>query len=120
MQRSPDSQLSSAEVALNNNCLTCRNLNPDFQRKLGGDHVSSDYIRFDRRLDDLLASCKSGCRFCLVLLQVVQVVRHISSTLSDWDSITITLRRGVLNILFPGNEPTIEIYSPHGKLNRYS
>jgi hypothetical protein len=106
----------SSEFALSNVCFTCRNLNGGLRFEFQDDEVYHDLVFCNRTLHDLHASVQLSCRYCSIVLQVIN---HFSPNLSISESFEIRLSEGTVHLRLPGILRGVEIYSPPGKLNIY-
>ncbi|CZR66357.1 uncharacterized protein PAC_16258 [Phialocephala subalpina] len=103
---SDDFEPSQVEV-----CRICRNLDESSRFPFRKDDIRPDGLRVLRSLDDLKASCKTDCRFCSILLSIVE---YFSDDLSGSTSFGIRLWGGHTELSLYNPRLDIEIYSPRG------
>ncbi|KAF8851777.1 HET-domain-containing protein [Acephala macrosclerotiorum] len=92
-------------------CKICRHLDESSRFPFRKDHIRPDGLQFLRSLDDLKKSCESQCRFCSILLHIVE---YFSDDLSDSTSFTVRLWGGHTEVSLQAPRLDIEIYSPKG------
>lgn len=92
-------------------CSICRHLDEGSRFPFQKDRILPDGLQFLRSLGELKKSCQSQCRFCSILLPIVE---YFSVDLSDSTSFTIRLWGGHTEVSLQTPRLDIEIYSPEG------